>query len=261
MLGNEHIEHRHEDGTHWMMMHKQPGVRPCCHRGLLDGVVGGMIEAGRTFELAGHHPSGMEHLVVGSLAPVFNLGGDLEYFVQTIEQQDRDGLLSYAEHCVNGVHAVHHHLHGKARTIALVQGDALGGGMELALACQTIVIERGARMGLPEVLFGLFPGMGAYPFLCQRVSPQRAESLILGGKVYDADELLSMGVVDHVADPGMGPKLVKSLIARERRGPMPTWPWARSGGGRRMCTMRNCSMTCICGSIRYFGCPSDRWGS
>ena len=58
------------------------------------------------------------------------------------------------------------------RTIALIQGDALGGGLELALSCHTIVAEEGVDMGLPEVLFGLFPGMGAYSFLCKRMSPQ-----------------------------------------------------------------------------------------
>ena len=73
------------------------------------------------------------------------------------------------------MHRFHGGLGGDVRTIALVQGDALGGGMELALSCHTIVAEEGVGMGLPEVLFGLFPGMGAYSFLCKRVSPQLAE--------------------------------------------------------------------------------------
>src|SRR3546814_13167359 len=64
--------------------------------------------------------------------------------------------------------------------VALVDGDALGGGFELALACQTIVAESGVQMGFPEVLFGLFPGMGAYSLLSQRGSPKVAEPMKIG---------------------------------------------------------------------------------
>ena len=100
-----------------------------------------------------------------------------------------------ARHCVDGVHHLHTGLGGDVRTIALVQGDALGGGMELALACHHIVAEEGVEMGLPEVLFGLFPGMGAYSFLSRRVSPQMAERIILEGRLYKATVKLEIPVL------------------------------------------------------------------
>ena len=97
--------------------------------------------------------------------------------------------------------------------------DALGGGLELALACHTIVAEEGVGMGLPEVLFGLFPGMGAYSFLCKRVSAQQAEKMILSGNVYSSEELHRMGVVDVLVPRGEGEAAVQDLIRQQQRAP------------------------------------------
>src|SRR3546814_13512171 len=63
-------------------------------------------------------------------------------------------------------------------TAALVQGDALGGGFEGVLSSNLIVAEKGCRFGLPEILFNLFPGMGAYSLLARRISPALAERMI-----------------------------------------------------------------------------------
>ena len=128
---------------------------------------------------AQRRPGQLRHVVLASDADAFNLGGDLELFGRLIRAGNREPLLAYARRCIEGVHAIHNSLGGDVRTIALVQGDALGGGLELALACQTIVAEEGVTMGLPEVLFGLFPGMGAYSLLSRRVSPKRAEEMML----------------------------------------------------------------------------------
>ena len=106
-----------------------------------------------------------------------------------------------------------------AHTIALVQGDALGGGFEAALSCHTIVAEEGVNMGLPEVLFDLFPGMGAYSFLCKRIAPHQAEKLMLEGNVYSSDELFKMGLVDVLVPKGEGVKAVDEVIRSNRRIP------------------------------------------
>ncbi len=98
-----------------------------------------------------------------------------------------------------------------------MQGDALGGGFEAALSCQTIVAERDVGMGFPEVLFDLFPGMGAYSFLCQRVSPKLAEEMMLNGTVYSSEDLHKMGVVDVLVAKGEGVEAVHDLIRRNQR--------------------------------------------
>ncbi|ANB17658.1 Enoyl-CoA hydratase/isomerase [Dokdonella koreensis DS-123] len=219
----------HEDeGTHasWFFMHKhQPqhdlGYRACfsvqllkeLHLYLRSSVEQAMpVGTGQDGKLA--------HLVLGSDADVFNLGGDLELFGRLIRERNREHLLSYARLCVEGVHGVYaaaatHKVH----SIALVQGDALGGGLELALACQTIVAESGVGMGFPEVLFDLFPGMGAYSFLRQRISAKLAEEMILSGNVYSSDELHAMGVVDVLVPRGEGVQAVNDLIRRNQRIP------------------------------------------
>ena len=67
-------------------------------------------------------------------------------------------------------------------TITLVQGDALGGGFEAAISSNVVIAEKSAKFGLPEVLFNLIPGMGAYSFLVRRTSPDLAEKIIMSGE-------------------------------------------------------------------------------
>lgn len=157
------------------------------------------------------------HVVLASDSDVFNLGGDLDLFVRMIRSGNRQGLLDYARACVRGVHAFHNGFGVGAQTIALVQGDALGGGFEAALSCHTIVVEEDVGMGLPEVLFDLFPGMGAFSFLSRRVGPVQAEKMMLNGNVYDSRELLRMGVVDMVVPRGQGVAAVDELIRSQQR--------------------------------------------
>jgi DSF synthase len=102
-------------------------------------------------------------------------------------------------------------------TIALVQGDALGGGFEAALACDIIIAEKSAKFGLPEVLFNLFPGMGAYNFLSRRLGSAQAERIILSGRLYSANEMQVMGIVDLMVDDGCGEQAVRDYIDRNAR--------------------------------------------
>jgi DSF synthase len=102
-------------------------------------------------------------------------------------------------------------------TIALVQGDALGGGFEAALSCDVIIAERSAKFGFPEILFNLFPGMGAYSLLSRRLDGARAEKMILSGRIYTADELHSMGLVEQVVEDGKGQQAVREYVSRGSR--------------------------------------------
>jgi DSF synthase len=148
---------------------------------------------------------------------MFNLGGHLPLFMRLIEEKDREGLRRYAHACVEGQYrwAVNHNL--PVCTIALVQGDALGGGFEAALAHNFIIAERNAKFGLPEVLFNLFPGMGAYSFLSRRLDAARAEKMIMSGRVYSAEELHEMGIIDKIAENGCGIDAVYDFIRERRR--------------------------------------------
>ncbi|NOQ82310.1 MAG: enoyl-CoA hydratase [Methylophaga sp.] len=133
---------------------------------------------------------------------VFNLGGDLGLFSSLIQKKDRDGLLEYAMSCIDVIYENIAHLHVPATTVSLVKGDALGGGFEAALASNLLIAERGTKLGLPEVLFNLFPGMGAFSLLSRKVGAATAEKIILSGQLYTAEEMFEMGIVDILADEG-----------------------------------------------------------
>jgi len=159
-----------------------------------------------------------DYIVVGSdVDGVFNLGGDLSLFRSYIESNNRDGLFNYAIRCIDILHENISHLDCDLTTIALVQGDALGGGFESALASNVVIAEKGVKMGLPEVLFNLFPGMGAYSLLSRRVGTARAEQMILSGRLYTSDELFEMGVVDILAEKGEGEVEVYKYIKAANR--------------------------------------------
>lgn len=85
-------------------------------------------------------------------------------------------------------------------TIAAIRGFALGGGCELALACDLRVAGRGARLGQPEVALGIVPGAGAMYRLPRLIGVGRAKELIYTGRLVDADEALAMGLVNRVVD-------------------------------------------------------------
>jgi DSF synthase len=160
----------------------------------------------------------LEYFVAASQTPgVYNFGGNLAYFADCIRRQDREGLREYAYACIDVVYGNAMAFHTPVITIALVQGDALGGGFECALSFDVLVAERSAKMGLPEVLFNLFPGMGAYSFLSRKIGTAAAEKLIMSGTVYTAEELHRLGVVDILADDGQGENAVRDYIARNRR--------------------------------------------
>ena len=212
-------EDNDDDSAHWLFMHADAatGIRPCCRKDMLDEMWSYMSAITRG--PAQRHSGRLRHFVLASDATAYNLGGDLDLFTRLIREGNRDLLLTYAQRCVEGVHHLHTGFGGDVRSIALIQGDALGGGLEMALACHTIVAEEGCGMGLPEVLFGLFPGMGAYSFLCRRVSPQLAEKIILDGRIYSSEEMHALGVVDVLVKKGEGRAAVDDMIRHQQRLP------------------------------------------
>jgi DSF synthase len=156
-----------------------------------------------------------EFMVVGSATPgIYNLGGDLMLFRQLVNERDAEGLRSYARLCVDVVCANETAYNAPITTIAAVQGSCLGGGFAAALSCDVIFAEEHVKFGFPEILFGLFPGMGAINFLARRVSRRNALDLILSGKTYSAEALLELGLVDHIVATGEGETAAQSFIEK-----------------------------------------------
>lgn len=159
----------------------------------------------------------IDYHVVTSRHPVFSFGGDLGYFLECLGNNDRDALRQYARDCIDTMYPNYNGFGSDITSISLVHGNALGGGFEAALSSHVVIAERRAEMGLPEVLFNLFPGMGAYNLLSQRVSPAMAERMMMSGRLYSAEELYGMGIIDALADDGEGISAVNSFIRSDQK--------------------------------------------
>jgi len=214
------MEYDVETQSVWAFMNSR--AKPCFSLSMIADVrrQDGLLERTQgMIETAGERRP-VRYYVGGSRTPgVYSYGGDLALFVMLARAQDREALIAYARRCIDCLWArLSRFGHRELVTIALVQGDALGGGFESVLASDVIVAEEDARFGFPEILFNLFPGMGAYSLLARRIGNVAAERMILGGDTYSARQLEEIGVVDVVAPSGQGEAAVRRwMLKNERR--------------------------------------------
>src|SRR5262249_12833397 len=104
---------------------------------------------------------------------VLDLDGTVKLFGHMMPNRHPSALAHHAKTCVDACFAHANDLNLPIVTVAMVQGDALGGGFESVLGSDVIIAEAHAKFGLPEILFGLFPAMGAYSFLAGASAPRR----------------------------------------------------------------------------------------
>lgn len=180
-----------------------------------------MAELHQVFSDITANPGLVKHFVMASDVPnVFNFGGDLSLFVLLVRARDLDSLKLYARRCVDLVWWLENAAQINVHTTALVQGDTLGGGLESALLHHNVIFERSAQAGFPEVLFNLFPGMGAWHLAVRKAGMVVATDMILSGQIYTADQLQRRGLVDLVVDDEEGEvaleKMVRSVAPRLR---------------------------------------------
>jgi DSF synthase len=197
----------------WCYMHprRTPSITPSILYDFLD--LHAEIAAGSFVAGAPGCNVPLEYCVQASrVSGIFNLGGDLEFMIECVRTGDRESLRTYAYNCVQVVFNMAMGFNRDIISIALVEGDALGGGFEGALGCNYIVAERRARFGFPEILFNCFPGMGAYSFLARRAGPVLAEKMMQNAKIYTAAEMYEMGIVNQLADDSRGKEVVLDYI-------------------------------------------------
>lgn len=195
-----------------------PRPRPSFTPGLLADIRDFQTRVSTALRATPSRPP-VDYLIAASAIPdVWNLGGDLDLFARLIATNDRSGLLAYANACIDCVY------HNAANldvpfltTISLVQGTALGGGFEAAISSNVVIAERKAQFGFPEILFNLFPGMGALSLLSRRLGMVEAERFVRSGKQYSAEELHELGVIDVLANDGEGVHAVNAFIRQHRR--------------------------------------------
>ncbi len=159
------------------------------------------------------NPGLVRHLVVTSdVTGVFNFGGDLSLFVLLVRAQDFESLKLYGRRCIDLVWWLENAAQRGVHTTVLVQGDTLGGGLESVLPFHKVIFERSAQAGFPEVLFNLFPGMGAWNFTIRKAGFAVANEMILSGSLYTADQLCRRGLVDMVVDDGAGELAIEQAV-------------------------------------------------
>ena len=196
----------YEEDRHviWMLLRAAP--RPCFTHVLVDEIMT-LAQAVRESSVR------CDFWVTGSLAPqVFNLGGDLQFFSDAIRQGQRGALRSYARACIDCVHAATRGFGTDAVTLAMIEGSALGGGFEAALAHHFVLAQTNARLGFPEIAFNLFPGMGGYSLVARKAGMRLAEQLISSGEPHTAEWHESRGLVDVLFEPGDAYQSTRTFI-------------------------------------------------
>lgn len=143
---------------------------------------------------------------------VWNLGGDLEFFVSCIKNKNIKSLQEYAYKCIDLVYNYNNNYELDVFSTCVVQGNAFGGGFESALSGNFVIAEESAKFSFPEVIFGTFPGMGAYSFLTKKVGFNKANEIINSNKTYTATEIYNLGIINEVCENGFGIERMSSLI-------------------------------------------------
>jgi enoyl-CoA hydratase/carnithine racemase len=142
---------------------------------------------------------------------VFAAGADISEFGGPAEAERIGGLFHRALNAVAEI---------PRAVIASISGYALGGGCELALACDLRIASTKAKLGQPEILLGIIPGGGGTQRLARLVGPSRAKDLILTGRQVDAEEAQRIGLVDEVVEPDQLDERVLTMARQLAAGPV-----------------------------------------
>lgn len=158
---------------------------------------------------------GSRAIVITGNDRAFAAGADITQFTSSVEPFEiapADRVREIGGAFLRALNAV---AHAPCPTIAAVSGVALGGGCELALACDFRVATTGSKFGQPEILLGIIPGGGGTQRLTRLVGTSRAKDLIFTGRMIGAPEAQQIGLVDRIADDGASALDVALLWAGE----------------------------------------------
>jgi 3-hydroxyacyl-CoA dehydrogenase/enoyl-CoA hydratase/3-hydroxybutyryl-CoA epimerase len=154
--------------------------------------------------LESHRPTGV--VIRSAKTSGFIAGADVNEFRGATDPRAVETGIGRAHQVIDRLEAL------KIPTVAVVHGFCLGGGLEVALACQSRIAIDGARFGFPEVMLGLHPGLGGTVRFTHLVNPMQAMTLMLTGKTIDARRAKSLGLVDAVAQERHVRNAVKDAV-------------------------------------------------
>jgi 3-hydroxyacyl-CoA dehydrogenase/enoyl-CoA hydratase/3-hydroxybutyryl-CoA epimerase len=189
---------RDSDGVAWLLFDREGGSANTLSADVveeLDAVLAA-LEAQR--------PTGI--VIRSAKKSGFIAGADVNEFRGATDPQAVETAISRAHAVIDRLETV------KIPTVAVIHGFCLGGGLEVALACQSRIAIDGARFGFPEVLLGLHPGLGGTARFTRLINPMQAMSLMLTGRTIDARRAKSLGLVDAVAQERHVRNAVKDAV-------------------------------------------------
>ncbi|MBW2277177.1 MAG: enoyl-CoA hydratase/isomerase family protein, partial [Deltaproteobacteria bacterium] len=189
-----------EDGVARITMN-----RPNAMNALDPETVGSLA---RAFDAAAADAN-VEAIVIEGRGKAFVAGADIKFFIKGIDDGDIPRIVGFTR---AGQELLLRIDKCEKPVVARLNGLALGGGAELALACDAIVADEGAAIGFPETGIGIYPGLGGTQRLAKRAGLPVARYMVLLGDVLPAGKAAALGVVDRVAGSGESMGLVKQLL-------------------------------------------------
>jgi enoyl-CoA hydratase/3-hydroxyacyl-CoA dehydrogenase len=150
-------------------------------------------------------------LVLTGAGRSFVAGADIKFFIESIES----GNVAQIEKLTADLQALLRVIDRSDKPVVVrVHGLALGGGVELALACDYIVATPGTKLGFPETGIGIYPGLGGTQRTTRRVGTGLAKWLVLTGQIITAEEALAVGLIDAVASHDDMDRTIAGFLAR-----------------------------------------------
>ncbi|WP_458352971.1 enoyl-CoA hydratase [Peribacillus frigoritolerans] len=168
-------------------------------------------ELGETFDALSKDTETVAVLITGAGNIAFAAGADIKEFPSMMGNPNMKDLVKESHAVLTKIEQF------PKPTIAVLNGLTLGGGCELALACDLRVAETHVQIGLPEVKLGLFPGAGGTQRLSRLVGNAKAKEIIFTGDPLAAEEAEKIGLVNKVVEQGSGLSEAKNLASRMTR--------------------------------------------
>ena len=183
--------------------------RPEAMNALNEAVVAQLAER---FDEAEKNPA-VRAIVFEGAGKAFVAGADIRYFVTKIKQQRIGEIAAFTR---QGHELLLKIENSDKLTIALVDGLSLGGGSELALACQAIVATPAGSFGFPETGIGIYPGLGGMLRLARQVGPELAKYYVFTGAAFSAEDAHALGIVQRLVQPAEVEAAIGQMVAAGR---------------------------------------------
>jgi 3-hydroxyacyl-CoA dehydrogenase / enoyl-CoA hydratase / 3-hydroxybutyryl-CoA epimerase len=189
---------RDADGIAWLLFDREDSSANTLNAAVLE-------EFDKVLtELESQRPAGL--VIRSAKKSGFIAGADVNEFRGATDPSAVESEIGRAHAVIDRLEAL------RVPTVAVIHGFCLGGGLEVALACQSRIAIDGARFGFPEVMLGLHPGLGGTVRFTRLVNPMQAMTLMLTGKTIDARKAKSLGLVDAVAQERDVKNAVKDAV-------------------------------------------------